>query len=413
MRRFFSAVTKWDTMTVLQLRDELARRGLKRAGTKSDLIERLLVSETEPPAPKAPERKQQQAEALPSLGKLREIVGKTHAELKKPAVPPPPVTDSVPELHLNNLPTQYLLAEIAKRRPKEAVSPNASKNELIGLLEAVVLQEKVNPWGVKDIRTLMMRMNLSPKEVAVTDVLNVLKGIINVETIPQNDLNVLVMSENSSFFRMWSLLYSSVPALPPSSLVTVLHTMHLFRFTLKKTFSTGDVNEDTSGMRAICEKLTNCQQEMTVKDLASAIELLLQHNQVTVVSDTIRTLQANLLLRLDQDVGVAQLTPLELFSVFWCLPNDAYSKKRDAVDRIIRTLFDNRGVSWTHDRAVQAANKLHSLSCPVPTRLQLLLSFTPKEYLRQYTFKLLLSFTRTLCEQRCFSERITRIITEM
>lgn len=44
IRRLFS-LDKWSSLSLLQLRDELARRGLRRSGSKQELLDRLIEIE--------------------------------------------------------------------------------------------------------------------------------------------------------------------------------------------------------------------------------------------------------------------------------------------------------------------------------------------------------------------------------
>ena len=158
MLRKLCSFDKWGKLSTLKLREELAKRGLKRTGFKDELVQRLKQNE--------------------------------HTE-KLEVVKLEPEED-LGQSSLNNLTKPYILQEILKRKPDYQIPSRFTKSQLIESLSSIILEEKTNT--ISDLKTLLLKSsNLG--QITLQEILLVFEGLKDPYQMSQFDMNVLVNTD--------------------------------------------------------------------------------------------------------------------------------------------------------------------------------------------------------------------------
>ena len=420
MRRLLSTVKKWESLSILQLRDELARRGLKRAGTRTDLVARLEASEVKPipdplPTPPQPASPAAQEPAPLEVPKPKEPeisppepVPQPRVEAPKPEV----VEERLPEVHLDKLPKKYLVEEILRRKPTESISLLTPKRDLLSTLQSLLVSPHLSPSHLTDFRSLLISLR-SPHLLSLRDLLRVLKKVVDLDTISQNDLNILVNSESVVMDGMWRKIYSAVEEMEPDELVTVLKTMHMFRYVLRKEWGTSEQEADEKILKDICARLSSLHPSIPLLTHSSAIQLLRHHTKLPHIQSTILLLQASLLRQLASSLPqLSTYSPTDLFLLFESLPDAAYMSEQLSVKRLIGLLFDSE-YNWSNEQSLNGLYTLKRLQAPVPISLSIRLSAFSKDYLKRMSASSLLSLLKTMGQTKCLTVRSCSLISEI
>lgn len=411
---------KWESLSILQLRDELARRGLKRAGTRTDLVARLEASEVQPipdppPTPPQPATSAAQEPAPVEPPKPKEPEFSPPEPVPQPQVEAPKleiVEERLPEVYLDKLPKKYLVEEILKRKPTESVSLLTPKRDLLSALQSLLVSPHLSPSHLTDFRSLLISLR-SPNLLSLHDLLRVLKKVVDLDTISQNDLNILVNSESAVMDGMWKKIYSAVEEMEPDELVTVLRTMHMFRYVLRKEWGTSEQEADEKVLKDICARLSSLHPSIPLLTHSSAIELLRHHTKLPHIQSTILLLQASLLRQLASSLPqLSNYSPTDLFLLFESLPDAAYVSEQLSVKRLIGLLFDS-DYNWSNEQAMSGLYTLKRLQAPVPISLSIRLSAFSKDYLKRMSASSLLSLLKTMGQTKCLTVRSCSLISEI
>ena len=375
----FRAASRWDRLSLAQLKDELAMRGLKRSGTREVLVSRLEECEI-------------------------------HSKLTSK----PSASQFLEEKPWKNAGKDLLIAEIRKRRPNEAVNPRYPKEKLMEILQNLLQMEgNLGVQGVK-ISTLLPRLNTSSTEsevVAVEEVLEVVGTLVDLEKVEQSELNVLVNGEVAEFYRLWSLLYAGVEGMKGEQLILMLRFIHLFNEVLKKPPTTGSPGLDASAMETIAQKLRTYKPSLALNELSTAVSLLSQLSVSKPITDTITAFQTEILARLHSHTHLS-LPPTQLFSVFESLPQAAFTLNPSAVSWLISSLF-RPDLSYSSPKLLSILHKFYEIKAPMPFPLISHLSSLSRDILKRLNPVSLYHVLRLMCEQRCLTINMTETIWEM
>ena len=382
--RLLRSLGNWDKFTLAQLKDELAMRGLKRSGSKPDLIARLEACEMvkqQPAKQKAQPTHQQEANSQAKV--QRKTMGK-----------------------------ELLIAEIKKRRPNEAVNSRFPKEKLVEILEQLLQNDAFAYSAVPSIRSLLPRLNSSASSsIAVGDVLDIAAVLVDLERVEQNELNVLINSEIADFYRMWSLLYGGIEGMSGQQLLTLLRLIHLFSEILKKSPTTGSPVLDTSALSQLTERLSLFKSSLSLLDLSAAATLLSQLSSAKSITDAISAFQSEVLVRLQANTELT-LPPSQLFPVLESLPEAAFDLNPAAVSTLVTTLFPANS-SFSSARVLSALHKFYQIKAPIPFPLAVGISALGKDFLKRLHPVSLYDVLRLVCEKRCLTVNILKMIWGM
>ena len=355
-------------------------RGLKRSGSKQDLIQRLEAC----------------AVLEPSTGQLRAQTA--------------PEDQAQGETQRKALGKELLIAEIRKRRPNEPVNSRYPKEKLVEMLEQLLQSEGAEALERPSIRSLLPRIN-SSMSIGIGEALEVAEILVDLEKVEQNELNVLINSNIVDFYRMWSLLYGGVEAMDGKQLMTMLRLIHLFSETLKKPPTTGSPALDSSSLSLLTQCLSQFQSSLPLLDLATAVTLLSQLSSAKPITDVVSVLQTEVLGRLQTSESV-DLPPAQLFSVFESLPEAAFALNPVAVSRLISTLFP-ANMELSSARVLASIHKFYQIKAPVPFALTVRIAALGRDFLKRLHPVSLYDVLRLACEQRCLTVGMVRTIWEM
>lgn len=378
--RLLRSLGNWDKLTPAQLKDELAMRGLKRSGSKTELLARLEACEMMKQQPGQPTHQQ---EANPQRKVQRKTMGK-----------------------------ELLIAEIKKRRPNEAVNSRFPKEKLVEILEQLLQNDSSSYSAVPSIRSLLPRLNSSASSsISVVEVLDIAAVLVDLERVEQNELNVLINGEIADFYRMWSLLYGGIEGMSGQQLLTLLRLVHLFSETLKKPPTTGSPVLDTSALVQLTERLSQFKSSLSLLDLSAAATLLSQLSPAKSITDTISVFQSEVLERLQSNTELT-LPPSQLFPVFESLPQAAFDLDPAAVSSLVAALFPANS-SFSSLRVLAALHKFYQIKAPIPFPLAAGISALGKDFLKRLHPVSLYDVLRLVCEQRCLTISMLKTIWEM
>lgn len=373
--RLLRSISRWDKYTAGQLKDELAMRGLKRSGSKSDLIKRLEACEVMAPPP-----------------------GK------------PPDPELPGETQRKALGKELLIAEIKKRRPDEPVNSRYPKEKLVEMLNQLLETADSAASVLPSIRSLLPRLN-SSLSIGIGEALEVAEVLVDLEKVEQNELNVLINSDIVDFYRLWSLLYGGLEAMNGKQLMTVLRLIHLFSEILKKPPTTGSPALDSSSLSLLAQCLRQFQSSLSILDLAAASTLLSQLSSSKSATDVVSAFQNEVLRRLQTSESL-NLPLDQLFMVFESLPEAAFSVNSSAVSKLISTLFAvNSRLSSA--RVLASLHKFYHIKAPVPFSLTVRVAALGKDFLKRLHPVSLYDVLRLACEQRCLTVGMVRTVWEM
>ena len=160
MLRKLCTVDKWSKLSLISLREELAKRGLKRAGSREELVQRLKENE--------------------DTGRYEGIKLETEEE-------------DLGNASLNSLSKSYLMQEILKRKPDFSAPLKYSKKHLIESLSSMILDDKGK--NVNDLKTLVLQSTSNLEEITLQQLFQVLEKHKDPYSISQFDMNVLLNSD--------------------------------------------------------------------------------------------------------------------------------------------------------------------------------------------------------------------------
>ena len=376
LRRLFST-DKWSSLTLLQLRDELAKRGLKRGGTKQELVKRLAESEIVRPPPAELQLPEEQEEQL---------------ETK----------------NLESLNKSYILEEILKRRPGMQVSQRLNKKKLIELLNSIIIDERGLEINVKDLRSLVLRLHRNYESLSSESICSVLDNLSDLYHISQLDMNVLLNTDSDLLAPVWELVFKRLDELSPQNLYVVLKSLPILQNFFMKNFSAGS-RIDVESLEHLLSQVSKHISHYSPYEIAKVIEM---SNKLTT-SVKIQNIQNELKHKVaDSLEDLSIYTENQLLTLLDAFPPGSYYTHKEIIDRIVKKVY-YKPRSSKFERPLQTLYTLKNLGAPFPVNLVLELNFLPRDFLRRLAPLSLVQTAKILCEQEKLSVDMARNIMEI
>ena len=396
-------------MSPQQLKEELALRGLKRTGKREELVQRLKDAEGQMLGPQTSGPAVSDKSSHKLGQQQREIDHRPEDIEKQDSDEKHATPDSLLESSLKTLTKDQLILEIKQRNPSAAFNARLSKQKLLEILKPLLEPMPAQQTEVLTVRTLLARLNTQREDVPLKDIFFVLRGIADLETISQNDFNVLIQTHSPAFYTLWTTIYTHIPSLSSTDVLTLLRAMDLFKNTLKKDLGSGAPDVDSAALDSLAARLSSISRKCPLSDLSLAVELLQSlQSDSKVVSDTLKSMKEGVLHRVAKG-SVAGMSAGEMFTVFEALPERAYEEKREEVSELIQLLFAKR-LNWSNERVLTALHKLYEIKAPVPIYVTSAVSAFSKDFLMRLNPLSLFSFVKLMCLQRCFTLASAKIV---
>jgi hypothetical protein len=371
LRRAYTALSNYNRMSLLQLKDELARRGLRRAGTRDQLVQRILENEN---------LQQQVQQSLETQSTDREDLG---------------------HHNLSSLTKSHLIQEILRRQPNQQISARTAKSSLLEILNNLLMTER--DYEVKDLRTLLVKLNVSAGELTVGEICEVMDQISDPYNISQQDLNVIRNIQPEVFKGIWSALAPHIHELQFSQILSIFKTRTELRMFYLKTIPKERFDMDDEMVDTVLNRVLAMADQIEITDLSYMITIT-KHNRLLNNKLKQRMLSK---LRLDLDYP-----RVKMFEILDALPNNCYSDHKEKVDHIISKIYD-RPLQTYPDRAIQALFSLNAIGAPIPIELVYEIDSLTRDYLRRISPVSLYQIAEMLCKQNILSEQIAKEIMEI
>ena len=355
---------------MLKLREELGRRGLKRVGSREEMIHRL-----------------------------RENEDTEVQEVTNPSL-------SMGEAGLNSLSRPFIVQEILKRNSEFLVPPRSSRKYLIETLNLIIGDEKGR--GVNDLKSLILKSINNLAEISTKEICQVFEGLRDVYTISQFNMNTLHNSEPFVMIPIWNLILERTDTLNFQQITTILSAVCTLQESYKKKFTESGEKIDAGTIEKLLSRANKHEEDETSLDLAKLLHvsnLLLKEEMASSVVH----LKAKMLSKL---TGTQDLSDKELFTVLENLPAGAYKTHKVLIDEILARVQPGLP-SISSEKLIAGVFGLHNAECVIPFKLVYYVDSIPKDFLKKLSPGSLFQLSQILASNQMLSEETGRSIIEV
>lgn len=371
MLRKLSTFSKWGKLSLLRLREELARRGLKRIGTKEEMIQRLQENED------------------------TEIHEKAHLDI-----------EDVGNSALNSLSKSFLMLEILKRNPDFVPPSKHTRQHLIESLNSIIIDSKSK--GANDLKSLLLKASTNLGEISIKEIFAVLDGLKDPYQISQLDLNVLLNSDPLVLAPIWNLSLERVDYLDYKQVHTLLASIHTLQDNFKKRFTADGGKILASSVEKALIRIKKISSELTSLDIAKILHIsnLLLREEVVPTS---LLLKQDMLSQLN---SLNELTETDLFVILENLPLNSYQEHSQTIQNIISRIKSTLPET-SSEKVIAAVFGMQNAGCSLPFRFTYYIDSIPKDFLKKLSPPTLYQLCRILSEKNMLSEETGKNIIDV
>ena len=370
MLRKLCTLDKWSNLSLLKLRELLARRGLNRVGSREEMTQRLHDASSS------------EAQDLPD--------------------PSPSASSSA----LSSLSQSFLIQEILKRNPDFLLPAQCSRKHLAETLGHMVCAEKDR--GAHRLKSLILRSASNPAEISTEEICQVFEGLAEANSISQYNMNTLINSEAKVMAPIWNLVKERMETLSFTQVSTVLLAVCTLQESFKKNF------EENGGkiQAGVIEKLLARANNSENEESASEIARLLHVANVLLKAETVASLpplQAKMLRRLGE---IQELSDSEVSLLLENLPEGSYSTHKAKIDELL-VRFQSSLPRISSEKLIAGVFGLHHSECAIPFKLVYSIDSLPKDFLKKLSPDSLFRLSKILGSNQMLSEEIGKTIIDV
>jgi hypothetical protein len=369
MLRRLSTAYDWSKLSLLKLREELARRGLKRLGTREELLKRLQDHE--------------KADQL-DVG-LPEDLGK---------------------VSLNSMTRSYLAQELIKRKTFQGNTVKLSKLQMVENLATVMIEEK-GPVN-KDLRGLMMKSATNVELMTVGDVIQVFEDLKDPYQVSQLDMNLLLNSETECMSKVWSFAVEKAESLSFQESHTLLACINTLQEYFKKRMTADGEKVKPEMIEKVlmrAKKLTTEASALDLAKLLSTAHSLLKGGS----TQSLVQLKTDMMSKL---TDISEIPSNDLCYIIENLPVNCNSTHGPLIKKIMEKMQPVLP-ELSSESLIACFFGLSNAGYEIPFRLVYHIDKVSKEFLKKLSPETLSSLGTILSQKKMMSEELMKSIIDV
>ncbi|OMJ70022.1 hypothetical protein SteCoe_32111 [Stentor coeruleus] len=370
MLRKLCTADNWSKLSLLKLKEELAQRGLKRIGTREELISRLKDNDY--------------IQILSNMKIRNEDLGKSS---------------------LNNLSSSFLLKEILKRNQDFLIPSNCTKKQLLDFLSSLLIDERGH--GAIDLRYIILKSNSGLEQIPLSDIFQVLNNLKDPYQISQLDINILLNTEPTCMAPIWNHILNNIEQASFPQLISFISSMHTLQDFFKKRINAELEKFSSENIEKVFV------QALKISDKTSSLEIArLLTIANLMLKDPTPTILALKNKMLDRAGNLEDINPLDLFYILENLPVGCNKTHKQFIENTLIRVYDVLP-DMSSEKLLGLLFGLYNSGAEIPFNVIYYIDLLPKEFLKKSPPITLNRLAKILSEKGVLSEDIGNNIIEV
>ncbi|OMJ84997.1 hypothetical protein SteCoe_13768 [Stentor coeruleus] len=371
MLRKLCTADNWNKLSLLKLKEELARRGLKRTGTREDLIKRLVDNED--------------TDKLSSMKKE--------------------VDDDLDKSSFSNLSKPFLLKEIMKRRPDLLMPSKYTKKQLLESLSSLLIDERGQ--GTIDLRYLMLKSTSGLDEISLPDIFQVLNDHKDPYQISQLDISIFLNTEPTCMAPVWNYILDRIELASFPQLISYISSISVLQEFFKKRINAEGEKFSSENIEKILVRARKISIEASSLEIAKLLNI--SNSLLKEPTSTTLALKHEML---DRAGNLEDVSPLDLLYFLENLPAGCYNTHEQLIKNTLERVYDIIP-KISSEKLLGLLFGLYNSGAEIPFNIIYYVDLMPKDFLKKLSSVTLTHLAKILSEKMVLSEDMGKNIIEV